>query len=138
MSLQWKVLQITSKRVFSRTHPLYHRKARSFSSSPPSRLTVSVEEAKAKADSTRLIPQYDADALNPNDVYPLHNMIPKSEWKALSISAYLGADGNAARIALLPFKRSNWINDHMSLAFASPTPNKTNMCVDVSFIITAH
>jgi DNA-directed RNA polymerase I subunit RPA49 len=85
-----------------------------------------------------LIPQYDADALNPCDVYPLHNMIPKPEWKALYISAYMNADNSADRVALLPYKRSNWINDHLSLAFASPSPNKTTMCVDISFITRAH
>ncbi|KAJ8586617.1 RNA polymerase I associated factor, A49-like protein [Rhizopogon salebrosus TDB-379] len=85
------------------------------------------KEAKANADSTRLIPQYDADALNPCDVYPLHNMIPKPEWKSLYISAYMNADNSADRVALLPYKRSNWINDHLSLAFASPSPNKTTI-----------
>ncbi|OAX37723.1 Rpa49 subunit specific to nuclear RNA polymerase I [Rhizopogon vinicolor AM-OR11-026] len=85
----------------------------------------SKEEAKANADSTRLIPQYDAYALNPSDAYPLHNMISTPEWKALSISAYIAADNSASRIALLPFKRSSWINDHLSLIFASPSPNKT-------------
>lgn len=89
------------------------------------------EEAKANADSTRLVPQYDIDALNPSDIYPLHNMIPKPEWKALSISAYMSAGGGAERVALLPFKRSNWINDHLALAFTSPSPNKTTMYVEV-------
>ncbi|KAG1732682.1 Rpa49 subunit specific to nuclear RNA polymerase I [Suillus paluster] len=85
------------------------------------------KEAKANADSTRLVPQYNIDALNPSDVYPLHNMIPKPEWKALSISAYMQAGDSAERVALLPYKRSNWINDHLGLAFASPSPNKTTI-----------
>jgi DNA-directed RNA polymerase I subunit RPA49 len=97
-------------------------------------LTFSLEQAKASADSTRLIPQYDIDALNSSDIYPLHNMIPKPEWKALSISAYTSAGGGAERVALLPFRRSNWINDHLSIAFASPSPNKTAMYAKVLFI----
>ncbi|KAG1733711.1 Rpa49 subunit specific to nuclear RNA polymerase I [Suillus lakei] len=97
-------------------------------------------EAKANADSTRLIPQYDIDALNPSDIYPLHNVIPKPEWKALSISAYMDAGGSAERVALLPFKRSNWINDHLTLAFASPSPNKTTvkMLICISTMIAFH
>jgi DNA-directed RNA polymerase I subunit RPA49 len=50
----------------------------------------------------------------------------------------MGADSSTDRIALLPYKRSNWINDHLSLAFASPSPNKTTMCVDVSFLSGSH
>ncbi|OJA20553.1 hypothetical protein AZE42_07068 [Rhizopogon vesiculosus] len=98
------------------------------------------KEAKANADSTRLIPQYDADALNPSDAYPLHNMIPKPEWKALSISTYMAADNSASRIALLPFKRSNWINGHLSLIFASPSPNKTTVkiLVYISAMMSFH
>ncbi|KAG1838570.1 Rpa49 subunit specific to nuclear RNA polymerase I [Suillus subalutaceus] len=100
----------------------------------------SKEEAKANADSTRLVPQYDIDALNPNDIYPLHNMIPKPEWKALSISNYMSADGDAKRVALLPFKRSHWVNDHLALAFASPSPDKTTikMLIYISTMIAFH
>jgi DNA-directed RNA polymerase I subunit RPA49 len=80
-----------------------------------------------------LVPEHDIDALNPSDIYPLHNMIPKPEWKALSISNYMSAGGDMERVALLPFKRSHWINDHLALAFASSSPNKTTMYVEVVF-----
>ena len=101
-------------------------------------LTVPLEEAKAKADSSRLIPHHDPDALNPSDVYPLHNMIPKPEWKALSVFAYMAANSSTERVALLPYKRSNWINDHLGLAFASPSPSKTTMYVGVAFITESY
>ncbi|KAG2143922.1 Rpa49 subunit specific to nuclear RNA polymerase I [Suillus cothurnatus] len=80
------------------------------------------------------------DALNPSDIYPLHNMIPKPEWKALSISNYMSAGGDTERVALLPFKRSHWINDHLALAFASSSPNKTTikMLIYISTMIAFH
>lgn len=100
----------------------------------------SKEEAKANADSTRLVPRYDIDALNPSDIYPVHHIIPKPEWKALSISPYTSASAGAERVALLPFKRSNWINDHLALAFASSSPNKTTikMLMYISAMIAFH
>ncbi|KAH7920228.1 RNA polymerase I associated factor, A49-like protein [Leucogyrophana mollusca] len=82
------------------------------------------EEAKAAADSTRLVPTYDAGALNPEDVYPRPNIIPDAEWKVLTTSPFTSAQDTQERIALLPFKRSSWVNEHLGLAFAGPTPRR--------------
>ena len=34
-------------------------------------------------NAARLIPAFNADAKNPEDIYPLHNIIPKLEWAAM-------------------------------------------------------
>ncbi|EIW76612.1 Rpa49 subunit specific to nuclear RNA polymerase I [Coniophora puteana RWD-64-598 SS2] len=83
------------------------------------------EEAKASADSARLVPKYNADALTPQDIYPLHNIIPEAEWKSISVSSMTAAKTQSERTSLLPFRRSNWINQHLNQAFAAPSPNKT-------------
>jgi DNA-directed RNA polymerase I subunit RPA49 len=85
------------------------------------------EEAKETADSNRLIPPYDPDAEVPGDVYPLHDIIPEAEWKALSVSAFTAAPSNNDRIALLPYSRSNWINQHLNILFAASVLNKKNL-----------
>ncbi|KAH7907255.1 Rpa49 subunit specific to nuclear RNA polymerase I [Hygrophoropsis aurantiaca] len=85
------------------------------------------DEAKAAADSTRLVPAYNADALSPEEIYPRSNIIPDMEWKVLSVSSLTAAQSTAERIALLPFKRSNWVNEHLSLAFAGPTPKRDTL-----------
>jgi DNA-directed RNA polymerase I subunit RPA49 len=52
----------------------------------------------------------------------------------------MSAGGDTERVALLPFKRSHWINDHLALAFASSSPNKTTikMLIYISTMIAFH
>ncbi|KIO01880.1 hypothetical protein M404DRAFT_28390, partial [Pisolithus tinctorius Marx 270] len=64
-------------------------------------LRGSSEEAQATADSTRLVPPYNAEATVPSEVYPLHNIIPETEWKTLSEAPFLVV-GQNQRIPLLP------------------------------------
>jgi len=73
------------------------------------------EEAKEVADNNRLIPPFSLTATEPNDIYPLHAIIPETEWKALSISAFDAATSNEKRIALLPHSRSQWVAAHMRI-----------------------
>ncbi|KAF7977898.1 hypothetical protein HWV62_2454 [Athelia sp. TMB] len=82
------------------------------------------EEAKEAADSSRLIPPYNLDAQIPGDVYRLHDIIPEAEWKALSITALTTAESSKDRVALLPYSRSSWINQHLSILFAAGVLNK--------------
>ncbi|KAI6148083.1 Rpa49 subunit specific to nuclear RNA polymerase I [Pisolithus tinctorius] len=86
----------------------------------------SKEEAQATADSTRLVPPYNAEATVPSEVYPLHNIIPETEWKTLSEAPFLVV-GQNQRIPLLPFQRSKWINQHLHSICDSSSPSKTNI-----------
>ncbi|KAG6902638.1 hypothetical protein C0995_013763 [Termitomyces sp. Mi166 len=91
---------------------------------------MTTEEAKEEADKNRLIPPFDATAVDPEDSYPLHNIIPEVEWKALSISAFDQAAGPSERKALLPFKWSDWINSHVNMTYAdteSPKRRRRNL-----------
>ncbi|KAI0651188.1 RNA polymerase I associated factor A49-like protein [Trametes meyenii] len=94
-----------------------------------------VEEAKATADSSRLIPPYNADALSPKDVYALHDIIPEAEFNALPISAFKTAKTDKDRIALLPFNRSDWLRLQLRLIYSAPKPNKTELKI-VYYIAT--
>ncbi|CCM05914.1 uncharacterized protein FIBRA_08152 [Fibroporia radiculosa] len=85
------------------------------------------EEAKASADSSRLIPPYNANASRPDDVYALQDIIPDAEMNALSLSALKSAKTDQERIALLPFSRSNWIKQHVHLLFSAPKLRKIDM-----------
>ncbi|KAF8626019.1 hypothetical protein AX15_005111 [Amanita polypyramis BW_CC] len=71
------------------------------------------DEAKETADKNRLIPPYSATATEPEDIYPLHEIIPETEWKALSVSTLEQATSEKDRIILLPYRHSEWINGHV-------------------------
>ncbi|KIP06400.1 hypothetical protein PHLGIDRAFT_107028 [Phlebiopsis gigantea 11061_1 CR5-6] len=85
------------------------------------------EEAKLAADSSRLIPPYDNSATRPDDVYKLHDIIPDAEFNAISTSALKHMDSNKERVSSLPYTRSNWVNQHLSLLFSAPKTNKTEL-----------
>ncbi|KAK7055446.1 Rpa49 subunit specific to nuclear RNA polymerase I [Favolaschia claudopus] len=79
---------------------------------------MTAEEAKELADTTRQVPQFSATATDPADVYPLHGIIPESEWKILPISAFYEAGSAAERKAGLPFRGSEWVNARVEAAMA--------------------
>ena len=76
------------------------------------------------ANATRLIPAFDADAQRPEDIYPLHNIIPEMEWAALDsiLPKLKNAADDRARVRLLPNARSDWLRQHLMLAYSSPKP----------------
>ncbi|GBE87161.1 RNA polymerase I associated factor, A49-like protein [Sparassis latifolia] len=85
------------------------------------------EEAKASADSNRLIPPHDANAQRPDDVYAIHDIIPDNELNALSVSAFKAAETDLQRVALLPYSKSHWVNQHLRLLFSAPKLKKSEM-----------
>lgn len=85
----------------------------------------SVDEAKATVDSNRLIPPYNLDVDTVADVYALHDIIPEVEFNAIPISEMMATQTTGELIQRLPYKRSSWVNNHITLLFATPTPNKS-------------
>jgi DNA-directed RNA polymerase I subunit RPA49 len=73
-------------------------------------LVTSIEQAKEIVDSSRPIPHHDPSALNLEDVYPLSMLIPDPELNGIRVSNIISADGDSARLRLLPFSRSTYIN----------------------------
>ncbi|KAG6811740.1 hypothetical protein H0H92_006005 [Tricholoma furcatifolium] len=91
---------------------------------------LTTEAAKEETDKNRLIPPFDASAVDPEDSYPLHNIIPEAEWKALSITAFDQAADQQQRKDLLAFKWSQWLNRHINAAHAdvdSPKRRRRNL-----------
>jgi len=76
------------------------------------------------ANAARLIPAYDVDAERPEDIYPLHNIIPELEWAALDglLPKLKNAADDRARARLLPNARSDWFRQHLMLAYSSSKP----------------
>ncbi|KZT68077.1 RNA polymerase I associated factor, A49-like protein [Daedalea quercina L-15889] len=86
-----------------------------------------LEEAKEVVNSNRLIPPHNPDAERPDDVYKLHDIIPETEFNALSVAPFRSAQNDRERKALLPFRHSNWINQHVFKLFQAPKLRKTDM-----------
>ncbi|KAH9958750.1 Rpa49 subunit specific to nuclear RNA polymerase I [Russula dissimulans] len=82
------------------------------------------EKMEDSTNAARLIPAFDADAKNPEDIYPLYNIISELEWAAMdSLLPKLKNESNdRARARLLPNARSDWLQQHLMLAYSSPKP----------------
>lgn len=87
------------------------------------------EEAKATADSSRLIPPYNEDAQRPHDVYALHDIIPEAEFNAIPVNAFKNANDMKDRYALLPWSRSDWVKLQLRLIYSAPKPDKRDLYV---------
>ena len=72
----------------------------------------SAESRKDEADSNRPIPPYDADTTLTEEIYPIHNVIPVSEWKSLgsAASALENAVNTGDRKSKLPWRSSDWVS----------------------------
>ncbi|KAF9054188.1 Rpa49 subunit specific to nuclear RNA polymerase I [Panaeolus papilionaceus] len=88
---------------------------------------LTAEETKEAADNNRLIPPFSTEATDPADVYPLHSIIPEAEWKALSITPFDAAADMKQKKAMLPYQRSNWVNEHLKTLDTSTSKNKKNL-----------
>jgi DNA-directed RNA polymerase I subunit RPA49 len=60
-------------------------------------------------------------------VYKLHDIVPEAELNAININPIKGLATNLERVQALPYTRSNWVNQHLSLLFAAPKPNKIDL-----------
>ena len=89
------------------------------------------EKMEESANAARLIPAFNADAERPEDIYPLHNIVPEPEWAALDglLSKLKNAADDRSRARLLPNARSDWLRQHLMLAYSSPKPKSKIMFV---------
>ncbi|KAJ7222361.1 A49-like RNA polymerase I associated factor-domain-containing protein, partial [Mycena pura] len=74
---------------------------------------MTTEEAKELADNSRPVPPFSLTATDPSDVYPLHGIIPETEWKSLTVSALYEAGSAHNRKQILPFRGSDWVNTRL-------------------------
>ncbi|KAF7373579.1 Rpa49 subunit specific to nuclear RNA polymerase I [Mycena sanguinolenta] len=71
---------------------------------------MTTEEAKDVADANRQVPPFSLEATEPENIYPLHGIIPEPEWKALPVSVFYEAGSMRERNQVLAFRGSEWIN----------------------------
>ncbi|KAJ7270699.1 Rpa49 subunit specific to nuclear RNA polymerase I [Mycena haematopus] len=79
---------------------------------------MTTEEAKEVADANRQVPPFSLDATEPENIYPLHGIIPEPEWKALPVSAFYEAGTPSERKQVLAFRGSDWVNARVEAAMA--------------------
>ncbi|KAH9044916.1 RNA polymerase I associated factor A49-like protein [Lactarius deliciosus] len=100
------------------------------------------EKMEEAVNAARLIPAYNADAERPEDIYPLHNIIPEQEWAALDglLHKLKNEPDDRARIRLLPNARSDWLRQHLMLAYSVPKPKSklVKMLIYASVMFTFH
>lgn len=100
------------------------------------------EKMEDVVNAARLIPAYNADAQRPDDIYPLHGIIPEQEWAALDglLHKLRNETDDRARVRLLPNARSDWLRQHLMLAYSVPKPKSklVKMLIYASVMFTFH
>lgn len=83
-----------------------------------------LEKLEDSTNAARLIPAFNADAKSPEDIYPLHNIIPELEWAAMGslLPKLKNGSDDHARARMLPNARSDWLRQHLMLAYSAPKP----------------
>ncbi|KAH8823232.1 RNA polymerase I associated factor, A49-like protein [Flagelloscypha sp. PMI_526] len=76
---------------------------------------LSKDEVQETADAARPVPPHNVEATRPEDVYPLYNVIPSAEWKAIKTVPYFQTESYQERLALLPHQSSNWVRMHLRM-----------------------
>ncbi|KAH9966192.1 Rpa49 subunit specific to nuclear RNA polymerase I [Lactifluus volemus] len=93
------------------------------------------EKMEESANAARLIPAYNADAERPEDIYPLHHIIPEPEWATLDglLHKLKNATDDYSRARLLPNARSDWLRQNLMLAYSVPKPKSKVAFQDVIY-----
>jgi DNA-directed RNA polymerase I subunit RPA49 len=96
----------------------------SFRQRKSTQLSTWPEKLEESANAARLIPEYNADAERPEDIYPLHHIIPEPEWAALDglLHKLKNASNDHSRARILPNARSDWLRQNLMLAYSVPKP----------------
>ncbi|RSH91177.1 DNA-directed RNA polymerase I subunit rpa49 [Saitozyma podzolica] len=88
--------------------------------------TAMLEEAPP--GPSELIPTPNLETSQPDEVYPRESLILSDEWSAISVSELLKATDDKERVALLPYRRSRWIEAKMrSIINGPPAVRKANL-----------
>jgi len=87
------------------------------------------EESQESANKSRLIPLFSFDAVDPADVYPLHNLIPEADWKAIPTSGFETAQSHQERVQLLAYRKSDWIHYHLRILGQKENKNNKHLYV---------
>jgi DNA-directed RNA polymerase I subunit RPA49 len=59
-------------------------------------------------------------------VYPRSAIVPDAEWSSIQVAAFTQAEDDRARSALLPFRRSRWIEDKLRVTVEGPSGTRKN------------
>ncbi|KAG7087686.1 hypothetical protein E1B28_013633 [Marasmius oreades] len=99
---------------------------------------LTAEEVKEVEDANRLIPQFDDTTADPAEVYPLHSIVPESEWRVIDTSN-LEAVSAKDKNMLLPSAHPVWIQNHVKALDglnAKSTKKRWKMVYYVSALFT--
>lgn len=82
----------------------------------------------------RPTPRANVDATNVEDVYSVYDIIPKREWSFLRVQSILEAEDDAAKLEMLPYGKSNYIQQRLNKIIAQGSTEKLQMLYYASLL----
>lgn len=71
------------------------------------------QEMNDTVSSDRPTPVCNVSATNVEDIYPVHNIIPKKEWSFIHVDSLLKESDTKKRLEFFPYKSSFYISSHL-------------------------
>lgn len=92
------------------------------------------QEIEKVASSNRPIPEPVMDATNVEDIYPIHNIIPKKEWVLLRVGPLLSEPDIKKVQELLPYSKSLYVAKRLPSVLASKNAEKLQLLMYASLL----
>lgn len=93
------------------------------------------EELKQTVLDDRPTPDCDIDATNVADIYPIASIIPKRELQFIRVDAILNASTLEEKLALLPYKESNFIKQQLPKITSDSQKTKLQLIYYASLLL---
>ncbi|AMD19575.1 HCL576Wp [Eremothecium sinecaudum] len=74
----------------------------------------SKEQLQQTATEDRPTPLANVDATDVEQIYPIHNIIPKKEWSFIRVGPILNETDTQKKLQMLPFSKSNYITKKLA------------------------
>lgn len=93
------------------------------------------KEMDESVTNDRPTPIADESATNVEDIYPLHNIIPKKDWNYIRVNSIMEEEDEKKRLEILPFAKSPYIAKHLPNIIKSGNTTKLQLLYYASLLL---
>ncbi|SCU95887.1 LAFA_0G02938g1_1 [Lachancea sp. 'fantastica'] len=93
------------------------------------------EELQQVSSQDRTTPEANVDATDVEQIYPIHNIIPKREWQHIRVGAVLKETDEVARLELFPYTKSPYVAKKLATLTQAQQMTKLQLLYYLSLLL---
>ncbi|CAR23909.1 DNA-directed RNA polymerase I subunit RPA49 [Lachancea thermotolerans CBS 6340] len=93
------------------------------------------QELQQVSSQDRTTPQANVDATDVEQIYPIHNIIPKKEWQFIRVGPVLKETDDQKRLELFPFTKSQYVSKKLPTLTQAAQMTKLQLLYYVSLLL---